>query len=639
MMYRASLAVAAALLVPVASSSSGAREPLAGQRVTLKHIAPCVRLLNNSGTIGCATPSRGILAPLHVATSEAELTSLVNDPADEGISIAITPALFHSANLGRLRDALGVNLMGVLVLHADTPPAGIRSPTAASAWNPAGDGLSTEHFPFAIVLLGPEESDAVLSHAPASASDPPLADLRFPMSAREDAPKCLAAGSCLPVGGRSVWSALSPRTSAASMPASAERPAVALAVGLDAVSFFHDDAPGAYAAAAPLAALLAAVDSVVATPGLAAQLPGLPTSPLAFAFTAEAWGELGSRRFLADVRNFTCQKPSAASAPAPPIKDGERPVLPDPPGCEAPRRSDVRFTALHHAPIKHLVQIAPIGAASPHYVHTALLRAGATAPSGPIQRAAASLGLPPGPARSFVDPKWTVKGNEGTDVATVGDFAASYHGAARYASRFDTRDALNDTLVCEAASVAARAFWDLSGGHGVPVANCTLVSELLGCLLPNASALSRPKPCALAQEFGIKGGLGTRYAGVYAPSELLPTAAFAHAFLNRTLAKACDAAVPSRASPCEPVVMYHRAHSAGIEQDDATGAWRTTDPSEPIWAESNWPPEMHVMLYPHGAPRTAESVLLVSAGLASALLTYGAVVISRVHYKEAYKRL
>ena len=85
--------------------------------------------------------------------------------------------------------------------------------------------------------------------------------------------------------------------------------------------------------------------------------------------------------------------------------------------------------------------------------------------------------------------------------------------------------------------------------------------------------------------------------------------------------------------------MLHAAYGAGLEQDATSGAWRVADASEPLWAESNWPNLMYAKLYPYGAPRVGESLLLLGVGAAAALVTYASVYVSRARYKQAYKRL
>lgn len=687
--------------------------PLAGQQVSLRGADPCVRLLNASGSIGCATPANGALAPLHLLSSMTDVEALAQQPPDGEVIVALHPSLFAPAALSTLRDALGAALAGVLVLHSATLPHGIPSPAPASlpgegqhAWNGAGAGLSFERFPFGIVLLDEADSKAVLAAAGSgavaaaqdlSASAPaspgggrPLVELRYPMTARVNAARCLAQGTCLPIGGQSVWGALRPRTATQPTPGSGAggtpllapgQRAVGLAVGIDASSFFHEHAPGAYEAVAPLVALLAAVDAIVTSPSLVAQLPTLPVAPVFFLFTAEAWGRTGSRRFLADVHNFTC---TDAPPPPPPDSggDGRGRGLPALPTCAWPPKSDLRFESLRGDALSALVQIGPVGSAEAAdvegaggdslYVHApaagtlpfanaavdALLLA-ASPNSSAVLAAATQPGLPPGPARTFLEHSAAVRGGGGPPaIATLTDFDAHYRGGGRFGSRFDTLDGLSASRVCAASTVAARAWWGLAGGVGAPTVNCSTVTTLLRCLLPSAAApgggsaaagdaggvAADGSPCELAADLGVEGDLGSRYAGVFMASagraSMTTTARFAQRYLQRALNATCM----GLGAACEPVVVTHDAYSPAIEPDRDTGTWRAIppiDPDAPMWAESNWPAEMHTTIYPHGAPRTAESVALLASGSMAALLAYGVVLLSRRQYKQAllYKRL
>ena len=388
---------ASLLTLVLAAPPATARSPLDGQRIELRHVDPCVRLLNATGTIGCATRSSGSLAPLHVLRSDADLAALLRAPPEGGLAVALAAPLFHLTTLRALTATLGAKLDGVLVLDARAMPAQVpSSPDLAvplgtetqprHPWNAAGTGFSHERFPFAIVLLGTAESAAVLVHAArAGASvggsgrgNPPLVELRYPMSARGDAPSCLARETCLPLGGQSVWGSLEPRTAPDTVLLPLERPVVALTASLDATGFFHETAPGANAAVASLVAVLAAVDAVVSDPALASQLGSLPKTALFFLFTGEAWGELGSRRLLTDVRNFTCATPTPTPTPTPPPPPGavlgntpsgapsqrppQRPPLPAPSSCQAPFKRDLRFLELRERRLTALVHVGPIGA-------------------------------------------------------------------------------------------------------------------------------------------------------------------------------------------------------------------------------------------------------------------------------------
>ena len=675
------------MLLLAAASLLASTHPLDGQRVLLRGALPCVRLLNRTGRIGCATPSRAVIAPLIVATDARELSALLEQPPEGELAVALSAALFEPTSLHALTRAFGAALQGILVLHAASIPHGAPSPAPASPWLTAGSGLALERFPFAIALLTEAESATVLAHASprtSAAASPPLIELRYPMMAREDAPRCLAAGSCLPVGGQSVWGSLRPRTAAnATAPESTllppDRPVVGLAAAMDASSFFHDAAPGAYAAVSSVVALLAAVDAIVGAEALFAQLPSLHSSPVFFLFTAEAWEESGSRRFLTDVNKFSCRDDAAAASQS---------------TCDEPYKPDLTFAQLRASGLRSLVHVGPVGAAAGNaelFVHSpagasggdevaAAIR-GAAAASMPVRDGTAGRGLPPGPARSFADPKLALRrrgiaeGGAATEVATLADFDQSYRGEAVVGSRFDTADGLDASRVCAAAGVAARAWWTLAGGVGSPEADCLRVKQLLDCLLPSPTNSSRKADaksaalesleaaderdddepelaaaqseyeatCPLAAELGIdRRSMATRYTGVFQAERgrvvYSATALFAKAWLERSLNATCDGRSTAEGLWCEPAVMLHDAYSPGIERD-ASGVWRVSDATEPIWAESNWPAEMYARLYPHGAPPVGESLLLLGVGALGALLTYGSVVLSKRTFKEAYKQI
>ena len=300
-----------------------------------------------------------------------------------------------------------------------------------------------------------------------------------------------------------------------------------------------------------------------------------------------------------------------------------------------------------------------------------------------------SRGLPPGPARSFADPRLALprlgrRSSTTTEVATLSDFDLVYRGGGRYGSRFDTLDGLDVSRVCASAGVAARAWWALLGGRGTPTANCTLVNELLSCLLPPATnstrraaakeaaaeAMEEPDDnsggvddeeekaaeasyqaaCPLASELHLgRNDLLTRYTGVFlsSPSRTIVSESvrFIEAVLTRTLNRTCEAATSaSTNSPCAPSIIRHDSYSPAIEKDASTGLWRVDDGllalGEPLWAESNWPEQMYARIYPHGAPKVGESILLLCVGVGSGLLTYAGVLLSRKSYSSmAYKRL
>jgi nicastrin len=597
--------------------------------------------LNNTASIGCATGRRGAVAPLYLARNSSELAAFRARSGPR--SVALAPLLFALPTLTNLHDALGDALAGVLVLDGPQP-RDAPSPEPPSAWVPGGSGLARARWPFGMALLDAAESAAVVAAVDGARRGPPLLELRYPMFASESAPACLAADDCLPLGGYSVWGAVEPRTPTATPPR-AGAPAVMLAAPLDATAVFHEHAPGARAAVAPTVALLAAVDAVASLPTLRAQLAGgaLRAAPLFGLFAGEAWGGIGSGRFAADVADFNC----SATRDAPRLDGGgdDGGALPTLTACARPPRADLRFEALRGAPLTVVGLAAVGGAASADgalYVHTpapasaadTALAASVTRAAADVRAATGSLGLPPGPATALA-------GAGGGGAVVLADFG-SVEDDGRVGSRFDTAETLDAARVCAAAGAAARAWWALAGGDGTPAPNCTLVEELLRCLLPPprgapppppaaADAAPAPAACALAAELGLDGGgLTSRYTSVHVRGAVSAPVEFALRLLNRTLARAACA----DGGGCEPTVLLHEAYSAGIERE--AGAWRVVDGNATIWAESNWPAAIGATLWLH-PPADAEGAALIGVGVVASLVTWLAVWFTRRAHDNALK--
>ena len=180
--------------------------------------------------------------------------------------------------------------------------------------------------------------------------------------------------------------------------------------------------------------------------------------------------------------------------------------------------------------------------------------------------------------------------------------------------------------------VAARAWWALAGGRGEPRVNCTLIDELLDCYLA-------PAPCALSRDLGVELPISSQYAGVFVSSpsrtQLSSGAHFASLFLRRALKASCDEL--GAPAPCEPSVALHDAYSTALGTDES-GAWVVVDPTQPLWAESNWPALMYATLWPFGHS-PLEGGAMLALGLLNMALTYALVCYARYQYETAYKRL
>ena len=109
------------------------RESVDLQTVALDHAAACVRLLNLTGSVGCATPTAGVTVPLAAILSAVDLESLPAAVQAEPHAFLLAPELFTPAVVHRLQSALGSNLAGLLVLHAETQPGLVRVRVRARA--------------------------------------------------------------------------------------------------------------------------------------------------------------------------------------------------------------------------------------------------------------------------------------------------------------------------------------------------------------------------------------------------------------------------------------------------------------------------------------------------------------------------
>jgi nicastrin len=108
-------------------------------------------------------------------------------------------------------------------------------------------------------------------------------------------------------------------------------------------------------------------------------------------------------------------------------------------------------------------------------------------------------GIPPSPAAAFLKRSATLP------VAVLADHEAEFVNQD-YHSHTDTVATTNETLLCETATVVARALYSLATGSQAAntslAADCAFVSELVGCLTRNFK-------CPVVQ----------RYLGVLTPSD------------------------------------------------------------------------------------------------------------------------
>jgi nicastrin len=358
--------------------------PFSHQQVS--QAAGCTRLFHSSGSSGCRSDEKsGLKLPLLLILPEDFPRLAGLHKARTQVIAVVSGSLFNATILDTL-EATG-NLGGVLVLedsnkpkldeegacfsHDVNTPRGDGTPSSELAldgfysWNPRGNGLMQDDLAIPVSLVSLSERGRVEYRASRNRdhgvdSRPAyFANMLYYFGASEvDSSSCLLwtdrdgskAPKCLPLGGQSVWGTMGVRD--------ASKPLVMVAAGIDAANLFQDASHGANEAAGSIITLLAAADA------LSKMHSALESAPkqIGFAFfQAENYGFIGSRRFVADLSDFTC----ANSVPA--GDNGGTPL------CLDPLRPSMAFTDLSLDSIDALLTVdqVALGPSSPLVVHSA----------------------------------------------------------------------------------------------------------------------------------------------------------------------------------------------------------------------------------------------------------------------------
>ncbi|EPS72923.1 hypothetical protein M569_01828, partial [Genlisea aurea] len=645
---------------------------------------PCVRLLNLSGEIGCSNPGRSsVVAPVvrlkdveDLVGSAAILVSLEEFETIIGRhcfsffllggkkkkSSSYSPSFtfsrfsnssFYSKVAGILvksgaRDQNGLNGFSPDIKF---PQAELAPYKSNFQWNPAGSGIMRNAYDFPVFLLSKASTTVLEEVATANENGRKfrgevVAEFDIVMqttkSGTRDSDSCLKEGTCLPLGGYSVWSALPPINPSSS---SNVKPLIMTMASMDSASFFRDQSLGAESPISGLIALLAVVDSLSRLGGL----DKLNKQFVFVVFTGEAWGYLGSRRFFLESEQM-----SAA------------------------------MKGLDLAAIETIIEIGSVGKSSPtertFFAHTTgdasslngTLRAFQNAQSSSVAderiniKAASKTnpGIPPSSLMTFLSK------NPNASGVVVEDFDYAFSDAF-YHSHLDDSSNINSSSIVAAATLVARTLYILAGGEETPSSvmniNATLVEELVGCLLDCDPGLS----CDLAKHYISPSSAATcpnNYVGVVLGDPSDPTAPYA-GDVSRLVWNfmAEKASVPSKnatSSSCpdecrgegescirkEPdgrgvcvvsTTRYVPAYSTRLKYE--SGSWTVLPPNvsdrlgseDPVWTESNWDAiQVRVYKVQNGS---YDAFILVS-GIVVTVLSYVLVIISRAVIRKAVKR-
>ncbi|RDY12658.1 Nicastrin, partial [Mucuna pruriens] len=463
-------------------------------------------------------------------------------------------------------------------------------------------------------------------------------------SGTHDSESCLKEGTCLPLGGYSVWSSLPP-INISSLQQS--KPIILTVASMDSASFFRDKGLGADSPISGLIALLAAVDALSHLDGLGdLSKQFLDQLSLVFAvFTGEAWGYLGSRRFLVEL--------------------------------------DMHSDAVHglnHTLVETVIEIGSVGkglsqGVKNFFAHSegdssainqtvvALKHAQESLLSENIKIASASAsnpGLPPSSLMTFLEKNPAISGVvlEDFDSVFVNKF---YHTN------------VNSSAVVAAASLIARTLYILTSEtedvHDSTLAainvNVSLVEDLMGCLLDCDPGLS----CELVKKYISPMSIcPSHYVGVIMdePSSTPYTGYINDVprFIWNFLADRTSIPRENNSSGCQQgcngsdevcikaetdgkgvcvlsTTRYVPAYSTRLKFE--SGVWNVLPPNsndkmgvmDPVWTESNW---NSIGMRVYTVQNAAYDRLVLFGGITLTIFAYLAIAITRAFVSKATKR-
>ncbi|KAK2386400.1 Zn-dependent exopeptidases superfamily protein [Trifolium repens] len=625
---------------------------------------PCVRLLNLSGTIGCSNPGRDkVVAPIvrfENVDDISELSTIL-------VSLDEFPTLFTrlSADPSFARKVGGVLVESVTdsqkKLNGFSPDQ--KFPQAEFApyhnisyeWNPIGSGIMWKSYSFPVFLLT-ESGTKTLKEFVLKSEDKKkaytsnVAEFDLVMqtmkSGTHDSESCLKEGTCLPLGGYSVWSSLPPINISSRKP---PKPIILTVASMDSSSFFRDISLGADSPISGLIALLAAADALSRLDGL-----GDLSKQLVFVvFTGEAWGYLGSRRFL----------------------------------VELDEHSDA-VHGLNHSLIEKVLEIGSVGkglsqgqGAKNFFAHAegdssatdqimvALKHAQESLLSEDIRIASASAsnpGIPPSSLMTFLNK------NSGISGVVLEDFDSSFVNKF-YHSHLDDLSNVNSSAVVAAASLVARTLYilasetnDVQNSTLAAInVNVTLVEKLMDCLLDCDPGLS----CDLVKQYiSPASTCASNYVGVILdePSST-PYSGYINdvpRFIWNFLADITSIPKENNSSSCQQgcsgknevcikaetdgkgvctlsTTRYVPAYSTRLKFE--SGVWsilplNSSDKMglvDPVWTESNWN-TIGIRVYTVQSAAYDRVVLL--GGITLTILAYLAIAVTRTFVAKATKR-
>ncbi|WZZ52817.1 hypothetical protein YC2023_052924 [Brassica napus] len=619
---------------------------------------PCVRLLNLSGEIGCSNPGLSkVVAPLIKLKDVKDLvephTVLVT--ADEMEDFFTRHVPFFASKIGGVLIESGSSFQQKLKgLSPDKMfPQAEFSPykNVEYKWNPMASSIMWKAYNFPVYLLSESGITAVqkflskkdMKHKTYTSD---VAEFNMVMETTKagthNSEACLQEGTCLPLGGYSVWSSLPPINVSSS---NNRKPIVLTVASMDSASFFRDKSFGAGSPISGLVALLGAVDALSRVEGLS----NLKKQLVFLVLTGETWGYLGSRRFLHELDLHSDAVAGLSDTLIETVLEIGSVGKGLSGGINTFFAHKTRVSSATNMTLDAL-KIAQDSFASKNIK---ILSADKTNP-----------GIPPSSTMAFM------KKNPQTSAVVLEDFDTKFVNKF-YHSHLDDLSNINSSSVVAAASVLARTLYILASDNkdsalGSIYVNASFVEELLACLLSCEPGLS----CNLVKDYiSPTNTCPGNYAGVMSgePSSnpYLGSVGDVSRFLWNFLAEKTSVQKGNTTSVCSKgscsrtdqvcikaesnkegtcvvsTTRYVPAYSTRLKYAD--GAWtilpqNTSDSMgmvDPVWTESNW---NTIGLQVYTVQHSAYDNAVLVAGITVATLAYIGIMVAKSFITKALKQ-
>ncbi|XP_031491630.1 nicastrin [Nymphaea colorata] len=621
---------------------------------------PCVRLLNISGEIGCANPGRvkvvapivrftndmfKLVSPSAVLVPPDKMEDFFNKLHSDKESARKIAGVLIKSNIGYSNEIFGFSPVGKFPQAEFAPYRNTKY-----NWNPAGSGVMWNRYDFPVFLLS-QNSTLKLEEIVESAEvhndkfHVDVAEFDVVMQTTKvgnhNSETCLKDQSCLPLGGYSVWSSLPPINVSSQM----EKPIILAMASQDSASFFRDRTFGADSHLSGMIALLAAIDALSHVDNV----NEFGKQLVFIFFTGEAWGYLGSRRFLHELDLGSESVVGLKSSLIEKVLDV---------GSVGKGFSEGKATFFSH------VEEESSGSKE---ILSALEKAAASLKPDEIviQNASSSNpGIPPSSLMPFF------RKNPSTAGVVLEEFDSVFSNKFYYSHPDDSSN-INTTSIVSAAAVVARALYILaSSGSGFSSSilssiniNASLVEELVACLLTCEPGFS----CKLARNFIISNGAcPNHYVGVMLGSPVAvpslenvgDTSRFIWNFLaeRNSIRKASSNSSCSQGctSPTEVCVgaetgkgvcvisttRYVPAYSTRLKFENgwrlvATNAEDPLGEVDPVWTESFW---NSIGLRAYKVQSQTYDQLILWVGIALTISSYVAILAAKAALRKSLKR-